>query len=155
MPTQKLKKFLDDNNIHFVSIKHSKAYTMQMVAQSAHIHAKELAKTVIVKVDGDLVMVVLPATDNVDLDTLRRSTGAQELRIATEDEFKDLFPDCDLGAMPPFGNLYNMAVFVSPRLAEDEQIAFTAGTHTELVQLAYNDFARLVDPAVIRLSDYD
>jgi Ala-tRNA(Pro) deacylase len=155
MPTQKLKLFLDEHNIHFVSIIHSRAYTTQMVARSAHIHAKELAKTVIVEIDGDLAMAVLPASDNVDLDMLKQSTGAQELRIASEEDFKYMFPDCEIGAMPPFGNLYDMAVFVSPRLAEDEQIAFNAGTHTELVQLAYTDFVELVSPAVVRLSDHD
>ena len=155
MPTQKLKVFLDEHNIHFVSIVHSRAYTTQMVARSAHIHAKELAKTVIIKVDDNLAMAVLPASDNVDLGLLKHSTGAQDLRLATEEEFKDAFPDCEIGAMPPFGNLYDMEVFVSPRLAEDEQIAFNAGTHTELVQLAYADFLELVAPAVVRLSDYD
>jgi Ala-tRNA(Pro) deacylase len=155
MPTQKLKEFLDKHNIHFVSITHSRAYTTQMIARSAHIHAKELAKTVIIKIDDNLAMAVLPASDSVDLELLKHSTGAQELRLATEEEFKNMFPDCEIGAMPPFGNLYDMAVFASPRLAEDEQIAFNAGTHTELVQLAYTDFAELVAPAVVRLSSHD
>jgi Ala-tRNA(Pro) deacylase len=91
----------------------------------------------------------------VDLELLKHSTGARVLRLATEGEFQDAFPDCEIGAMPPFGNLYNMEVFVSPRLAEDEQIAFNAGTHTELVQLAYADFSELVAPAVVKLSDRD
>ncbi len=155
MPTQQLKKFLDKHHIHFVSIAHSRAYTAQMIARSAHIHAKELAKTVIVNIDDKLVMAVLPSSDSVDLELLKHSTGARELRLATEGEFQDAFPDCEIGAMPPFGNLYNMEVFVSPRLAEDEQIAFNAGTHTELVQLAYADFSELVAPAVVKLSDHD
>ena len=155
MPSKKLKAFLDKNQIHFVSIAHSRAYTTQMIARSAHIHAKELAKTVIVNIDDKLAMAVLPASDNVDLDLLKQSTGAQEVRLATEGEFQDAFPDCEVGAMPPFGNLYDMEVFVSPRLAEDEQIAFNAGTHAELVQLAYTDFAALVAPAVVKLSNRD
>jgi Ala-tRNA(Pro) deacylase len=155
MPTQKLKKFLDKHHIHFVSIAHSRAYTTQMIARSAHIHAKELAKTVIVNIDDKLAMAVLPSSDSVDLELLKHSTGARVLRLATEGEFQDAFPDCEIGAMPPFGNLYNMEVFVSPRLAEDEQIAFNAGTHTELVQLAYADFSELVAPAVVKLSDHD
>ena len=155
MPSKKLKAFLDKNQIHFVSIAHSRAYTTQMIARSAHIHAKELAKTVIVKIDDKLAMAVLPASDSVDLELLKHSTGAKEMRLATEGEFQDAFPDCEVGAMPPFGNLYNMEVFVSPRLAEDEQIAFNAGTHTELVQLAYTDFAELVAPAVVKLSNRD
>ncbi len=155
MPSKKLKAFLDKNQIHFVSIAHSRAYTTQMIARSAHIHAKELAKTVIVNIDDKLAMAVLPASDSVDLELLKHSTGAQEVRLATEGEFQDAFPDCEVGAMPPFGNLYDMEVFVSPRLAEDEQIAFNAGTHTELVQLAYTDFAELVAPAVVKLSNRD
>jgi Ala-tRNA(Pro) deacylase len=126
-----------------------------MVAQSAHIRAKDLAKTVMVKVAGKLAMAVLPASDSVDLDLLKQSTGAKEVRLATEWEFKDRFPDCEIGAMPPFGNLYEMEVFVSPRLAEDEMIAFNAGSHTELVQLAYKDFAELVSPVLIKLSTHD
>ena len=155
MPSKKLKAFLDKNQIQFVSIAHSRAYTTQMIARSAHIHAKELAKTVIVNIDDKLAMAVLPASDSVDLELLKHSTGAQEVRLATEGEFQDAFPDCEVGAMPPFGNLYDMEVFVSPRLAEDEQIAFNAGTHTELVQLAYTDFAELVAPAVVKLSNRD
>ena len=155
MPSKKLKAFLDKNQIHFVSITHSRAYTTQMIARSAHIHAKELAKTVIVNIDDKLAMAVLPASDSVDLELLKHSTGAQEVRLATEGEFQNAFPDCEVGAMPPFGNLYDMEVFVSPRLAEDEQIAFNAGTHTELVQLAYTDFAELVAPAVVKLSNRD
>ncbi len=155
MPVQKLKEFLDSHNIHYVCIKHSRAYTAQMVACSAHINAKELAKTVVVEINGKLAMTVLPASDNVDLDLLKQSTGAKEVRIASEWEFIDKFPDCEIGAMPPFGNLYDMDVFVSPHLREDEHIAFNAGTHTEVVQLAYNDFSELVLPAVIKLSSRD
>ena len=129
--------------------------TMQMIAESAHIRSKELAKTVIVRMDEGLVMAVLPASDSVDVELFEQSTGAKQMEIATEDEFKDMFPDCELGAMPPFGNLYSIPVFVSPRLAEDEQIAFNAGTHTELVQLAYADFVKLVSPVVCKLSSRD
>lgn len=155
MPVKKLREFLDSYNIHYVSIKHSRAYTAQMVARSAHINAEELAKTVVVKIDGELAMVVLPASDNVDLDLLKQSTGAKEVQLAAEWEFKDKFPDCEIGAMPPFGNLYDMDVFVSPHLREDEHIAFNAGTHSEVIQLAYNDFDELVSPVVIKLSSHD
>ena len=155
MPAKKLKAFLDEHDVHYVSIQHSKAYTMQMIAESVHIRGKELAKTVIVRMDENLVMAVLPASDSVDVELFRQSTGAKKMEIASEAEFKDLFPDCELGAMPPFGNLYDIPVFVSPRLAEDEQIAFNAGTHTELVQLAYADFAELVSPVTCKLSNRD
>lgn len=155
MPAKKLKQFLDDHETHYVSINHSKAYTAQMIAQSAHIRAKELAKTVMVKIDDTLAMAVLPASDTVDLELLKQSVGAKHVRLANEWEFSDRFPDCETGAMPPFGNLYDMEVFVSPRLAEDEMIAFNAGTHTELVQLNYQDYSELVSPALVKLSSLD
>ena len=155
MPIKKLTKFLDDNGVHYANIKHSRAYTAQTVAQSAHIRAKELAKVVMVILDNKLAMVVLPASDNVDFELLKSSTGCKDVRLASELEFQNQFPDCEVGAMPPFGNLYDMDVFMSPHLAEDEIIAFNAGTHTELIQLAYNDYFSLAAPSVVRLSNRD
>ena len=155
MPVQKLKSFLDENTVRYVSIKHSPAYTSQEIAQSAHIRGKEMAKTVMVKVGGKMAMAVLPASERVDLELLAQSLGAASVELATEQEFGKLFPDCELGAMPPFGNLYDLEVFVSPHLAEDAEIAFNAGSHTELIQLTYTDFERLVSPATVRLSTRD
>lgn len=155
MPLQKLTDFLDDNDVHYAIIKHSRAYTAQTVAYSAHIRARDLAKVVITYLDDKIAMAVLPASDSVDLDLLKESTGSQSVRLAKELEFRNQFPDCEPGAMPPFGNLYDMQVFVSSHLAEDELIAFNAGTHTELIQLSYSDFAELVSPVVIRLSERD
>ncbi len=152
MPLQKLKQFLDDQGVKFVTISHSPAYTAQEIAASAHIPGKELAKTVMVKLDGDLAMVVLPATEHVSMERLRTVTGATRVELATEAEFRDVFPGCEVGAMPPFGNLWDLAVFVDQRLREDEQIAFNAGSHTELVQLPYGEFERLVDPTVAELA---
>ncbi|HOW65432.1 MAG TPA: YbaK/EbsC family protein [Candidatus Paceibacterota bacterium] len=152
MPATKLKKYLDENQIKYVSIIHSPAYTAQEVAQSAHLPGREMAKTVIVKIDGQMAMVVLPATRKVVLQELREMVGADTVRLASEDEFKAAFPDCDTGAMPPFGNLYGMEVYVAPSLAEDEEIAFNAGSHSELIKLAYKDFERLVKPRVLSFS---
>jgi Ala-tRNA(Pro) deacylase len=152
MPAKKLKQFLDDNKVKYVTIKHSEAITAQEVAGSAHIRGKELAKTVIVKIDGKLAMAVLPAPYRVDIDLLKQAAGASKVELASEQEFKDAFPGCDLGAMPPFGNLYDMDVYVAETLAEDEEIAFNAGSHTELVKLAYRDFERLVKPKVVKFS---
>ena len=146
MPVRKLKEFLDQNGVRWVSIVHSPAYTAQEVAASAHVKGKELAKTVMVKVDGKPVMIVLPASQRVDFQVLREVTGGQNVVLASEAEFRELFPDCEAGAMPPFGNLYGMDVYVAPRLAEDEEIAFNAGSHTELMRLHYADFERLVKP---------
>ena len=154
MPVKTLKKFLDENKVKYVVISHSPAYTAQDIAASAHIPGKELAKTVMVKIDGKMSMAVLPASYKVDFKLLKKATGASDVVLASEPEFKDMFPECELGAMPPFGNLYGMDVFVAESLAEDEEIAFNAGSHTELVRLAYRDCERLVKPAVLRFSSH-
>jgi Ala-tRNA(Pro) deacylase len=152
MPVKKLKDFLDNQKIKYVSITHSPTYTAQEIAASAHIPGKEVAKTVIVKIDGTMAMAVLPASCKVDFDLLKKASGAHKVELASEKEFKDLFPECEVGAMPPFGNLYGMEVFVADTLAEDEEIAFNAGSHTELIRLAYKDFERLVKPKVVTFS---
>jgi Ala-tRNA(Pro) deacylase len=152
MPVKKLKKFLDDNHIEYVTIQHSQAFTSPRIAASAHISGKELAKTVMVKVDGEMAMAVLPSNFQVDFDQLKKTTKAENVELAGEEEFKYLFPECELGAMPPFGNLWNMDVYVAETLAEDEMICFNAGSHTELIQLSYKDFIRLVKPSIIKFS---
>ncbi len=152
MPVQKLKEFLDQNEVKYVTLSHSKAYSAQEVAAAAHVPGKEMAKTVMVKVGGDMAMVVLPAPDKVSIERLRHVTGSRDVELASEDEFSYRFPSCEVGAMPPFGNLWDMTVFVDERLRENEQIAFDAGSHTELVKMAYGDFERLVEPAVVQVS---
>lgn len=150
MPVKKLKEFLDSQNVKYVVISHSRAYTAQEIAAVARIPGKELAKTVMVKIDGQMAMAVLPASQRVNFAQLQAAAGAQQVELASEKEFRDLFPECDVGAMPPFGNLYGMAVFAAQSLAEDEEIAFNAGSHTELVRMAYKDFERLVKPKVLK-----
>lgn len=150
MPLQKLKEYLDDHDIKYVAIRHSPAYTAQEVAASGHVPGRELAKTVIVRLDGDLAMVAVPASEKVDLDRLKQASGSAHAEIAAETEFQERFPGCELGAMPPFGNLFGMNVYVSETLTEDDEIAFSAGSHSELLRLAYRDFERLVGPTVIR-----
>ncbi|MFQ6044852.1 MAG: aminoacyl-tRNA deacylase [Gemmatimonadales bacterium] len=152
MPVERLKKFLDDAKIRYVTILHSPAYTAQEIAATAHVSGRELAKTVIVKVDGKMAMAVLPASSHVEFDMLRDALGAKKVELASESEFKDLFPGCEPGAMPPFGNLYDMDVYVADSLAQDAEIAFNAGSHTELIKLAYQEFARLVEPKVLRFA---
>ncbi len=152
MPAKKIKRFLDENNLRYVSIQHSPAFTAQETAASAHIPGKELAKTVMVRIDGVLAMAVLTATRRLDLESLRRAAGAESVALASEAEFKSAFPDCEVGAMPPFGNLYGLLVYADSALADDEQIAFNAGSHAELIQMDYRDFQRLVNPTVASLS---
>jgi Ala-tRNA(Pro) deacylase len=152
MPARQLSEFLDSNDVKYVTIRHSPAYTAHEVAASAHIPGKDMAKTVIVDLDGKMAMAVLPASSRLDLDQLRAATSAHQVAISDETRFRGLFPDCEVGAMPPFGNLYGLDVFVADSLAEDEEIAFNAGTHTEVVRLAYQDFERLVQPKVAKLT---
>jgi Ala-tRNA(Pro) deacylase len=152
MPVQKLKELLDREGVKYVSIHHSPAFTAQEVAASAHIPGMELAKSVVVRLDGRAGLVVLPASQRVNFDVLKAQAGVAEARLATEQEFRDMFPDCELGAMPPFGNLYGLEVFVSKRLTEDREITFNACSHTELIRLAYADFARLAKPKVVDLT---
>lgn len=154
MPVQRLKEFLDKNKVKYVTISHSEAFTAQQVAASAHIPGQELAKTVMVKVDGKMSMAVLPASYQVDFRLLKETTGTDKIELANEEEFKGYFPNCDVGAMPPFGNLYDMDVYVAESLTEDEEIAFNAGSHTELIRMSYDDFERLVRPKVLRFSAY-
>ncbi len=135
-----------------MSTYHSVAYTAQEIAAAVHVKGKEMAKTVMVKLDGKMAMAVLPAFHQVDFEQLKKASGAQDAVLATEKEFRDLFPDCDIGAMPPFGNLYGMDVFVSRVLAEDKEIVFNAGSHYELIRLAYNDFEKLVKPKIADFS---
>jgi Ala-tRNA(Pro) deacylase len=149
MPIRKLKQLLDDRHVKYVTVRHSPAYTAQEVAASAHISGYELAKTVMVKVDGRMAMAVLPAPLHVDLRHLKELTGADQITLAGEAEFKALFPECEPGAMPPFGALYGMQTYVAERLAEDEYIAFNAGTHTELIRMRYRDFEQLAEPKVL------
>jgi len=150
VPVEALREFLDRNRIKYVVISHSPAHTAQEIAASAHIPSQMLAKTVIVKMDGRLAMAVLPASELVDLNLLADAAFARPVELAEEEEFGDRFPDCQLGAMPPFGNLYGMDVYVAESLTEDDEIAFNAGSYSELVRMAYPDYARLVKPRILR-----
>lgn len=151
MPLSRLTEFLDSHDKKYVVVQHSQAFTAQEVAASAHIPGKEMAKTVIMKIDGNLKMVVLPSTHQVGFEQIEEALGAQSVKLASEKEFENLFPDCEIGAMPPFGNLYDMDTIVAESLTEDEEIAFNAGTHRELVKIPYKDFEELVNPKIIPL----
>lgn len=152
MAIKKLTEFLDQHQIEYITIRHSVAYNAQRIAATTHIPGKEIAKTVIVKLDGQLAMAVLPASYMINLRMLREATGARKVELASEMEFRNRFPDCEVGAMPPFGNLYDMEVLVAESLTDDEEICFNAGTHVELIRMSYADFERLVQPVVVRFS---
>ncbi len=152
MPVEKLKNYLDQNQVRYVTIKHSRAFTSQEIAASAHIAGKELAKTVMISINGKMAMAVLPASFQVDFDALKEVLGTKNVSLATETDFENLFPGCEIGAMPPFGNLYNMEVYAAEALNENEEIAFNAGSHTELIRLKYADYKQLVQPRILKFS---
>ena len=152
MPSKKLKEFLDRFEVPYLTITHSQAFTAQKVAASAHIPGKNMVKTVMVVINGQMAMAVLPSSFNVDFGLLKEITGEGNVRLAGEPEFKDMFPDCELGAMPPFGNLYNLEVFVAVVLTDADEIAFNAGNHSEIIQMSYRDFERLVHPKVLKFA---
>ena len=151
MAPNNLKAFLDRHGVKYISIQHSPAFAASDVAASAHVAARDFAKTVIVKIDDVPAMLVLPATRRILIHELREMLETENVKLATEPEIYRWFPDCELGAMPPFGNLYSMKVYVAASLAHEKEIAFNAGTHTEIVKLPYADFDRLVKPLVIDL----
>jgi Ala-tRNA(Pro) deacylase len=148
MPATKLKQFLDDRGVMYVSIQHSPAYTASMVAKSAHIGGADFAKTVIVKTEGEMAMVVLPSHRKIVLSELRELLS-ERVELASEDEFIGRFPDCELGAMPPFGNIYGMRVYLEYSLTKYPQIAFNAGNHREVLKMSTKDYLRLADPVVL------
>lgn len=148
MPTERLKKFLDEKGVSYEAIAHMAAYTAQGVAAAMHVPGRELAKSTVIKVDGRFGLAVLPAHRRVDLEHLRQMAGAQSVSLASEAEFQGLFPGCEVGAMPPFGNLYDLPVWVDESLRKDPTIVFNAGTHREAIRMAFADFERLVHPVV-------
>jgi Ala-tRNA(Pro) deacylase len=152
MPVKKLKAFLDESKVRYLTISHSSAYTSQEIAASAHVSGKEFAKTVMIKIDGQMAMAVLPASYHIDFESLKEIFGTKNVSLASEPEFRDRFPDCELGAMPPFGNLYGMDVYVAESLTKNREIAFNAGSHTELIRLSFADYERLVKPRIFKFS---
>lgn len=149
MAIQKLKEFLNSQKVKYITIAHSPAFTSPEVAAASHVSGKQLAKTVMIKVNGKLAMVVVPANDKVNFSKMREVTSGAQVDLASEMEFKEKFPDCEPGTMPPFGNLYDMPVYVSNRLADQTEIAFSAGLHSELMQMAFADFTRLAKPQMV------
>lgn len=152
MPSNKLKAWLDENNIRYFTIRHSKAYTSQQIAASVHVSGKNFAKTVVVKIDGKMALFVLPASFKIDFGMLSTIFRKENLILANEAEFKHVFPDCEVGAMPPFGNLYGLEVYVAKTLSEDDEISFNACSHSEIINMKYEDFEKLVKPKILKFS---
>ena len=152
MLTQKLTALLERNRVHYQTLGHPRAYTSQGTAAAMRVPGREVAKTVVLKVDGKVVLAVLPAPSRVDFQRFREATGAASVELAAEAEFQSLFPGCDVGAEPPFGELYGLPVWVDASLSRDESIVFNGGTHAEAVRIAYRDFERLAHPRVARFA---
>ena len=152
MPTPQVKAYLEEHGVTYKTIPYEHAYDAQHVAAAAHVSGKEMAKTVMVKADDQLVMAVVPADTRVDLEQLKAALGATKAALAKERDFKNAFGDCEVGAMPPFGALYGVKVFVDESLTPGETIAFRGGLHGELIQMAYGDFEKLAAPEVLALA---
>ena len=148
---RRLKELFDEAKISYEVYNHPLAYTAQEIAQSQHVSGDQIAKVVMLQVDGKLVMAVVTGSQKIHLPTVRTSLNAHEVRLATEDEFVSRFPDCEIGAMPPFGNLFGLSVYVDPVVTKDESIYFNAGNHAQTVRIRYKDFEELASPTVVRL----
>jgi Ala-tRNA(Pro) deacylase len=148
----KLESYLRENGVAYETQHHPQAFTAQEVAASEHIPGRILAKVVIVIADGQPTMLVLPANQHVYLPEVARVLKAKEAHLAEESEFAPLFPDCEVGAMPPFGNLYSLPVYVDAVLTNEDRFYFQAGSHTDTMSMSYSDFARLVKPTVTALT---
>src|SRR3989304_5104016 len=151
---ERLEAYRRENKVPFQVQHHPQAFTAQEIAASEHIPGKLLAKVVMVLADGKMVMLALPAPYRVDLAKAAAVLGAKEVRLAREEEFAAAFPDCEVGAMPPFGNLYDVPVYVDKALVEDDTIVFNAGTHTDTISMKYADFERLVKPRVAEFAHH-
>jgi Ala-tRNA(Pro) deacylase len=145
---ERMEQYLRENGVGFEVMTHSQAFTMQEVAAALHVPGNQVAKVVVVHADQKMAMLVLPAPYRMNVDKVRALVGAKKVRLAEENEFAELFPDCATGAMPPFGNLYDVPVYVDQSMAEEESIVFRIGTHRETMKIAYDDFRRLVQPTV-------
>ncbi len=148
MPSAKLLQYLSDKNVNFRLVEHSGGISARDVAFRAGIAQAVFAKTVLVRIDGERAMVVLPADSHIDFSLLQETAGGRNVVLCPECECEQSFPDCEPGAMPPFGPLYDLPVYVSGNLLRAERIAFNAGTHTEVVTIPFADFQRLVRPHI-------
>lgn len=152
MATRRIREFLDGNHARYVMIHHSPAYTAQELAHSMHLPGKFLAKTVVVKLDERVALAVVPANKDVDLDQLRHETGARQAQIAEPADFVDRFTDCQLGTVPPFGNLFGVDAYVDRDIAKMDQVAFTAGTHSDAIAMTFADYRRLAHPRLMKIA---
>ena len=151
MPSKNLTSYLNEHKVKYTTISHTPAYTAQEIAASAHMPGMQVAKSVVVKIDGKLCILVEPANYKVDLKALQVQLGAHSVELAHEYEFEDTFPGCETGAVPPIGELFDVDVYVDDVIKYQDEIAFSAGNHSELVKMRYSDFEKLVKPKHVHL----
>ncbi len=149
MPVDQLKEYLDEHGTHYVSVEHSPAYTAKDIAERVNVKGDQMAKTVMVNLDGCMSMVVLPASCRIRWDRFMKAMGTELVALASEEEFQDRFPQCEVGAMPPFGNLYDIPTYMYEGFDEEGEIAFRAGTHHEVIKMAFADYLRLAHPMTL------
>jgi Ala-tRNA(Pro) deacylase len=145
--SRRLVECLNENKVRYEVLRHPEAVTAQRIAQAEHVKGRHHAKVVIVKSGDEHLMIVLPADHHIDLEKVKKAVG-KAVSLDKEQEFKSLFPDCSIGAMPPFGNLYGLPTYVDQHLAEQDYIVFEAGTHTEAIKMSYRDYEKIVKPKV-------
>lgn len=141
-----VQHYLDDSHARYVSIVHTPAYTAQETAEATHVSGYQYAKVVIVKLKESLTMLVVPACERVDVHYLQKVFSTPAVKLVTEKEFSHHFPDCERGAIPPFGHLYQMPVYLSRVFHADRAIIFNAGLYNEAIQMPYKCFIDLVNP---------
>jgi Ala-tRNA(Pro) deacylase len=146
---ERLETYLRENQVPFQEQQHEKAFSAQRIAESEHISSKKFAKSVVAVADGKMIQLVLPASYHADLERVRMALGAKDIALAHEKEFASVFPDCEVGSMPPFGNLYGLPVYVERSLTTEDTIVFPIGTYTDTMSVEYADFERLVHPQVL------
>ena len=154
MPVKRLIDYLDRNLVQYETIEHSTAFTAQGIAALTHTPGSQFAKAIVVKLNGVFAMAVVPASYHVDLRKLKEETGATTIALASEMEFRALFPECETGAMPPFGNLYGMPVYVDESLTHLTTATFNAGSHREMIRMAWRDYEVLVQPTAVSISTH-
>ena len=151
MLSPRLHTFLDDAHANYTTLSHDRTVTAEQTATAAHVDRHTFAKPVMLKIDGNLAMLVMPAAYRADPARLSVALGGANVELAQEDEFCDRFPDCEVGAMPPFGNLYGLPVYVDARLSRHSDIVFNAGSHTDAVRMSYGEFESLANPELLWL----
>ena len=149
MINQQIKEYLEKKHVKYATINHPTAYTASQTAQAAHIPGKQMIKVVVIKADEKLAIVALPAHENIDINALRKLTKAKKVVLAHEYEFNEQFPGCDVGAMPPFGELFKMEVYMAESLTKQNWLACNAGSHSDLLKIKGDEFLKLVHPKPI------